>query len=160
VPLAVAFVLLPGTAVRIALVVAAAATDWLDGWWARTRGPASAAGALIDPVTDKIFLISALIGFVTSGVMTTTQLAVMLARDVFVAAGALAVFAMRLPVRLRARFPGKLLTNIQIAAVIVLLLAPQAASVVVAIAGIVSIWAIIDYAALGLRSLRQRATQG
>ena len=160
VPLAIAFVLLPDTAVRIALVVAAGATDWLDGWWARTRGPTSASGALIDPATDKIFVISALVGFVTAGVLNIAQLAILLARDLFVAASALAVLMLKLPVRLTARFPGKLLTNIQIAAVIILLLAPNLDTLVVAVAGVVSIWAIVDYAMVGLRSLRQRAALG
>jgi cardiolipin synthase (CMP-forming) len=160
VPLAVAFVLLPGTAARIALLLAAAATDWLDGWWARTRGPASSTGAILDPVTDKIFLVCALLGFVTSGALSLPQLAVMLARDVFVALGALAVFALRLPVTLRARFPGKLLTNVQIAAVLILLLAPSTATVLVAVTGVISLWAIVDYASEGVRSLRRSTTGG
>jgi len=160
VPLAIAFVLLHSTAVRIALLAAAAATDWLDGWWARTRGPATAAGAILDPITDKIFVVSALLGFVTSGVLSLRQLAVLLARDVFVALGALVVLLLRLPVRLRARFPGKLLTNLQIAAVFVLLLAPAAAPLLVSIIALISLWAIVDYAVEGVRSLRRSRGSG
>lgn len=155
VPLALAFILLHDTATRVALIVIAAASDWLDGWWARTRGPATRTGAIVDPTTDKIFVVSALIGFVTSGVLTGAQLMLLLARDVFVAVGAAAVLALRLPVRLSARFPGKVLTNVQIAAVLVLLLAPRTAAVVVAIAAAVSVWAIVDYAMVGIRSLRR-----
>jgi CDP-diacylglycerol--glycerol-3-phosphate 3-phosphatidyltransferase len=160
VPLAVAFVLLPGTTVRIGLVVAAAASDWLDGWWARTRGPASSTGAILDPATDKIFVVSALLGFVTSGVLSLPQLALLLARDIFVALGALVVLTLRLPVRLRARFPGKLLTNVQIAAVLILLLAPAAAPVLVAVTAILSFWAVLDYASEGVRSLRRPIGSG
>jgi CDP-diacylglycerol--glycerol-3-phosphate 3-phosphatidyltransferase len=160
VPLALAFVLLHGTAVRIALLVAAAATDWLDGWWARTRGPASSTGAILDPTTDKIFVTSALLGFVTSGELSLPQLAVLLARDVFVTIGVLALFAFRRPVRLRARFPGKLLTNVQIAALLILLLAPAAAAALVAITGVISVWAILDYAREGVRSLRRPTAGG
>lgn len=152
--------LLHGTGVRIALLVAAAASDWLDGWWARTRGGASTAGAIIDPATDKIFIVSALLGFVTSGALSLAELAVLLARDVFVALGALVVLARRLPVRLRARFPGKLLTNVQIAAVVILLLAPAAAPALVAVIGVISIWAIADYALEGVRSLRRPTRSG
>lgn len=160
VPLAVAFVLLHGTAVRIALLLAAALSDWLDGWWARTRGPSTSTGAIIDPATDKIFVVSTLIGFVTSGALTLPQLAVLLARDVFVAIGALVVLALHLPVRLRARFPGKLLTNVQIAAVLILLLAPAAARALVVVIAVISSWAIIDYALEGVRSLRRPTGSG
>jgi len=34
----------------------AGATDVLDGWLARHRGETTATGALIDPLTDKIFV--------------------------------------------------------------------------------------------------------
>lgn len=156
-PLALAFVLVHDTASRIVFVAAAAFSDWLDGWWARTRGPATAEGALIDPLTDKVFVVSALAGFVASGALTAAQLLVLLARDVFVAAGALIVLLFRLPVRLSARFPGKLLTNVQIAAVLVLLLAPRAAVPLVVVAAIVTAWAIADYAVYGMRSLRRPA---
>jgi cardiolipin synthase len=160
IPLAVAFVLLPGTGVRIGLLVAAAASDWLDGWWARTRGPLSSTGAILDAATDKIFVVSALLGFVTSGVLSLPQLGLMLARDIFVALGALVVLAFRLRIHLRARFPGKLLTNVQIAAVLILLLAPAAAPVLVAVTAILAIWAIFDYARESVRSLRRPIGSG
>ena len=160
IPLAVAFVLLHQTAIRIALLVAALASDWLDGWWARTRKAASDTGAILDAVTDKIFVVSALLGFVTSGAISLPQLAILLARDIFVAFGALAVRALRLPVRLHARFPGKLLTNVQIAAVFVLLLAPSVAPVLVAFTGAAAAWAIADYSLEGVRSLRRPTRSG
>jgi CDP-diacylglycerol--glycerol-3-phosphate 3-phosphatidyltransferase len=39
----------------------AAATDWLDGWWARRYGPQTAAGRHLDPLTDKVLIGSAFI---------------------------------------------------------------------------------------------------
>jgi CDP-diacylglycerol--glycerol-3-phosphate 3-phosphatidyltransferase/cardiolipin synthase len=160
VPMAIAFVLSHDVVVRSVLACAAAASDWLDGWWARTRGPNTRTGALLDPATDKLFVVSALIGFAVSGEITLLQLGILLARDIYVAFGAVVVLLLRLPVRLRARFPGKVLTNLQIATVLMLLLVPAAATVLVAIAGIVTIWAIIDYSIEGVRSLRRPADGG
>lgn len=40
---------------------AAAVTDWLDGWLARTLGQTSAFGAFLDPVADKLMVAAALI---------------------------------------------------------------------------------------------------
>lgn len=33
-----------------------AATDWLDGWWARKYGPLTLVGRNLDPLTDKILV--------------------------------------------------------------------------------------------------------
>ncbi|MFM8273601.1 MAG: CDP-alcohol phosphatidyltransferase family protein [Gemmata sp.] len=48
---------LPGL---VAFLVAAA-TDWLDGWWARRYGPQSLVGRTLDPLTDKILVCGAFI---------------------------------------------------------------------------------------------------
>ncbi|MCB1587271.1 MAG: CDP-diacylglycerol--glycerol-3-phosphate 3-phosphatidyltransferase [Xanthomonadales bacterium] len=41
--------------------LAAALTDWLDGWIARRRNQTSAFGAFLDPVADKLMVATALI---------------------------------------------------------------------------------------------------
>ncbi len=43
------------------IFVAAALTDWLDGWLARRLGQTSAFGAFLDPVADKLIVCSALV---------------------------------------------------------------------------------------------------
>ncbi len=42
----------------------AVATDWVDGWLARTRGETSAFGAILDPLADKVLVIGVLLAFV------------------------------------------------------------------------------------------------
>lgn len=44
-----------------ALFVAAAVTDWVDGWLARKLGQTSAFGAFLDPVADKLIVAAALV---------------------------------------------------------------------------------------------------
>lgn len=46
-----------------ALVVflAACATDWLDGWWARRYGPLTLVGRNLDPMTDKVLVCGAFV---------------------------------------------------------------------------------------------------
>ncbi|HEY2787481.1 MAG TPA: CDP-diacylglycerol--glycerol-3-phosphate 3-phosphatidyltransferase [Fimbriiglobus sp.] len=39
----------------------AAATDWLDGWWARKFNQGSALGRALDPLTDKVLVCGAFI---------------------------------------------------------------------------------------------------
>jgi CDP-diacylglycerol--glycerol-3-phosphate 3-phosphatidyltransferase/cardiolipin synthase len=43
----------------------AAVTDWLDGWLARTLGQTSPFGAFLDPVADKLMVVTALIVLVS-----------------------------------------------------------------------------------------------
>ncbi|MFC4725503.1 CDP-alcohol phosphatidyltransferase family protein [Glycocaulis abyssi] len=45
------------------IFVAAALTDWLDGWLARRFSAASALGALLDPIADKMLTGSYLIAY-------------------------------------------------------------------------------------------------
>jgi cardiolipin synthase (CMP-forming) len=146
----------PDTAVRIAIIVAAGISDYLDGWWARTRGPRTRLGALLDPITDKVFVLAVLLAFAAEGVLTLAQLLIMIARDLFVTLAVLALLVSRTDFagRLQARFPGKVVTTLQITAVLVLTLLPQAATPLVIIAAAASAWAIADYTAYGLRALR------
>jgi CDP-diacylglycerol--glycerol-3-phosphate 3-phosphatidyltransferase len=50
-----------------ALFVAAALTDFFDGWLARRWGVTSAWGAALDPIADKIAVLAAVLGLVTAG---------------------------------------------------------------------------------------------
>jgi CDP-diacylglycerol--glycerol-3-phosphate 3-phosphatidyltransferase len=69
IPLLVAIYLLPpdtaGMPMRnllgTILFVAAAITDWFDGWLARRLGQVSAFGAFLDPVADKLLVCAALV---------------------------------------------------------------------------------------------------
>lgn len=56
--------------VALALVAAAALSDFLDGWYARRFGMTSPTGALLDPITDKCFAISVLVSLVAAGKLT------------------------------------------------------------------------------------------
>ena len=58
--LAAAFVALRAPSSRLALLVVASATDFLDGWLARRRHATTRSGALIDPIADRLFVFTAL----------------------------------------------------------------------------------------------------
>lgn len=159
-PLAVVFLLVPDTIVRIAVIAGAGITDYLDGWWARTRGPRTPAGAILDPITDKAFIVTALVAFAVDGTISLAGLLVFLSRDICVGIGLLLVLLLRSPMRLEARYPGKVLTTLQFIAIIVLTLLPGLAVPVVIITAVVSVWAIADYGAAAVTALRAPPQQG
>ena len=145
--LAAAFVAFNDTNVRILLVMTALATDYLDGWIARQFGPMTRMGALLDPFADRVFVLVGVAAFLFEGAISTWEYFVMISRDLMTAVGFLVARAMPSlrAVAFQARFPGKLVTVLQLAAFIALLLRPAAATRMIVVIAIVSLWAIVDY---------------
>jgi CDP-diacylglycerol--glycerol-3-phosphate 3-phosphatidyltransferase len=152
-PLAVAFLLAQSTFARLAILGAAALSDFLDGWIARRHAQSSRAGELIDPVADKIFLVTALISLAAHGAIGRAALLILLARDFFTIAGFVAVLVLKLPVRLQSRFAGKVVTTLQLATVLVLTAVPALATPAVWIVAAATAWSVFDYIGFGVRSL-------
>jgi CDP-diacylglycerol--glycerol-3-phosphate 3-phosphatidyltransferase len=67
-----------------ALFAVAMATDWFDGQLARRSGRASALGTLLDPIADKLLVLSVLIVLVDEGVFAGWIVAAIVAREVLV----------------------------------------------------------------------------
>lgn len=160
VPLAFVFFAADRPAARAAVIALAALSDWLDGWIARRFDQGSRAGELIDPLTDKFFLVGAFLAFAADGTLAAWALAVLLARDAFTVVAFLLALALQRTMRFRARFSGKVVTTLQLAAVLALTAAPGAATALVLLTGTATVWALIDYAAYFGRSLRQPRAAG
>jgi len=152
-PLAGWFVLADGAAVRTAIVIIAAATDWFDGRIARRFGGMSRLGELLDPVADKVFLGVVFVVFTWEGALQAWEFAALLARDVVVVLGAFGITMAGFRVRLPARISGKVTTTVQLLTVVVLLVAPRYSKYVVAAIVPAALWAIVDYALAGVRTL-------
>lgn len=108
-PLAVIFVTVHRTDVRLVVLSIAAASDLLDGWLARRLGP-SRIGAVLDPVTDKLFMVSAFAMLALSGALTLLEILGVLLRDLLAPLGFLLTVAMKRPFAIPARAGGKLVT--------------------------------------------------
>src|SRR5512135_3589480 len=80
-PLAVVFVAADRTLVRLPVLAVAAASDLLDGWLARRLGP-SRIGAVLDPITDKIFMVAAFVMVALSRALTPLEITGVLLRDI------------------------------------------------------------------------------
>lgn len=103
--------------VYIATIVFALAmtTDWFDGRVARWSGHSSALGSLLDPVADKVLVLSTLIVLVEYGVFPGWLAALIVARE-FLVSG-LRFAALERGVVMQARDLGKLKTWAQAVAV-------------------------------------------
>ncbi len=113
-----------GDALAAAVFALAAATDGLDGYFARSRGAVTTFGKLMDPLADKLLITAALISLVSLGRLQAWVAMVIIAREIAVT-GLRAIAAER-GVVIAASWMGKLKTVLQIAAVFALIAADPA----------------------------------
>ena len=97
-----------------ALFVVAMSTDWFDGRIARRRGRTSPLGTLLDPVADKVLVLSVLVVLIGQGVFPAWMVVAIVAREFLVSGLRLA--ALERGVVVAARDLGKLKTGAQAAA--------------------------------------------
>jgi cardiolipin synthase (CMP-forming) len=156
-PLAVLFVLADTTTARLVILGLASASDFIDGWLARRFGRATKSGALLDPIADKTFMLAALTAFLRTAELSTGAYFVILSRDFATAIGFLV--AWRLPgldpTNFKARMPGKIVTVLQLGAILALTVSRSWMRWLVPVIGAASAVAIIDYT-LVLHRTRQR----
>ena len=146
--LAAAFVLVDRTDVRMVLVMVAGATDYLDGWIARQFGPMTRVGAMLDAIGDRVFVLVGVSVFLYEGLIATWQYFIFISRDIMTAVGyvvARAVMPSLRAVAFKARYPGKVVTVLQLMAFIGLLIRPSAADPMILVVAVVSVWAVVDY---------------
>ncbi len=103
------------------LFIAAGASDALDGWLARRNGPTTV-GALLDPVADKVLLVSMYVTLATTRVLPDWLAILVVFRDMVIVGGVLTLSVLRLPVAIRPLLVSKLNTVLQITLVAVALL--------------------------------------
>ena len=144
-PLAVLFIVTESAPARALIILLAAITDGLDGWLARRLGQQSGAGQLVDPITDKLFVLVALATMTARGELLPWMVPLLLARDIYTSFAFFIVKAMGWPVRFKARFIGKTVTVLQMSSLIGALLRPDLLLLLVGATTIASAIAITDY---------------
>ena len=64
--------------------IVAMTTDWLDGQIARRRGHSSSLGTLLDPVADKLLVLSVLVTLIAQNVFPAWMVVAIVARELLV----------------------------------------------------------------------------
>ncbi len=151
VPLAVAF---PFAVYRpwwaLAVIVASAASDLADGWWARHYHQTTALGALLDGLTDKIFVVVVAVTLFSTGKLDPLALALLATRDLGELAIGVAIIVKKdthaLHEEQRANALGKATTTLQTCAVVMALFGAPLVLPVAALTGAVGVATAITYA--------------
>jgi phosphatidylglycerophosphate synthase len=145
--LALAFVLVSEPWDRMALIAVAGVTDVMDGWLARHRKTESTAGALIDPLADRIFVLVAISTYLIEGQLTTGQYFIFLTRDIATAVGFVVakIIPVLRPAVFRARMLGKIVTVLQLITLAAVIVLPELSTILILTIGVVSAASIVDY---------------
>lgn len=160
--LAVVFVLVSQPLHQAAVIALAGISDMVDGWIARRFGQRSKAGEVLDPVTDKLFVLTVVVTLLLREQLTLVQVVLLLTRDIFNTA-MFAWFTLRTrtadrpparPLRFKSRFSGKVVTVLQIATLLSLFVWPAGFAWMLGLTFVAALISIIDYASAGLASLR------
>lgn len=134
-------------AAAVGVIAAAAATDVLDGWWARRFDQTTETGAALDPLMDKTFALLVIGTLVAARAVTPLEALLLSTREIVELPLVAYTFARRIRAPQHANLAGKATTVLQFVAVFMVLVhAPQRPLVIgaTAIVGIVagaSYWA-------------------
>ena len=136
----------------LALVVLAALTDALDGFLARRFGWGSRVGSVLDPLADKVMLVSLFLALGWLGLLPFWLTALVVLRDVVIVVGAIAYQVLVGGLKMEPTVAGKATTAAQLLllGVVVGGLAgvPLPEGLVVTLIGIaaaVTLWSGVDY---------------
>jgi cardiolipin synthase (CMP-forming) len=142
----------------LAVFLAAAVTDLLDGYVARHRGSQSRLGAFLDPMADKLLLMSSFVTLTWLKVLPFWIAAVVISRDLILVIGALAIHMAGGRITPRPTRAGKLATFFQVLTVLLGLVerffhTPGGLKIVIWLAAIFTIGSGLQYIVQGMRFL-------
>jgi cardiolipin synthase (CMP-forming) len=103
------------------LFAVAAATDWLDGYLARSLDQTSAFGAFLDPVADKLMVAAALILLVWLGRVDAIIAIIIIGREITISALREWMAKLGRSKKVAVNMLGKVKTGCQMAAILLLL---------------------------------------
>ena len=154
------WVVLTREAIALAIFLAAALTDLLDGYLARRRRQVTTLGKLLDPIADKVLVSAALISLVELDRVAAWMVVLIVSREF--AVSVLRNVALSEGIVIVASEFGKAKMVSQVTAVSLLLLAPHSAIVeqvgyvVLWLALLITVWSMVDY----FRAFLQRTGNG
>jgi phosphatidylglycerophosphate synthase len=141
---------------QLAIVAAAALTDVADGIVARRFG-SSRAGAVLDPIADKAFMVTAFVTIARRGLLEWYELIGILLRDLLEVLGFVATWVLRRPVAVPARAGGKAVTIAQVLTLVAAIAESQHVRRLAWATAAISVYALWDYGRTAARKIEERA---
>jgi CDP-diacylglycerol--glycerol-3-phosphate 3-phosphatidyltransferase/cardiolipin synthase len=129
---------------RLGILFVAAASDVLDGMWARRIG-GSRAGAVLDPIADKAFVGTAFVVVAVSGDLTILEALAVLLRDMLAVLSFIITWILGRPTTIPARAGGKVVTVLQLLTLLAWVLGSDLIRPLAWATAAISVYAVADY---------------
>lgn len=142
--------------IALAIFVLAVVSDAVDGYIARKRKQYSPAGLILDPLGDKVMLVSAFVFlyFIDTGIRFPLWVTlIVVSRDIIILLGIIAIFLVRQRLNMHPSVLGKLTTSFQMASVIFVLIRCEFSYLIWSIAIFFTLISGIDYIRKGFMIL-------
>ncbi len=145
--------------VALAIFLLAVISDALDGMVARLKKENTTLGPIIDPLADKLLLLSTYITLYIKGralgdiILPLWVVIVVIARDLIISFGTFLIFVVRQHVKIIPTSWGKLTTGLQMATIVSLLLQFEISFIFWTITVILTLISGFDYMRKGLKLL-------
>jgi CDP-diacylglycerol--glycerol-3-phosphate 3-phosphatidyltransferase len=148
------------------LFALAAATDWLDGYLARKLDQATAFGAFLDPVADKITVAVALVALVESysELWLTLPAIVIISREIVISALREWMAETGKSAHVAVSYIGKVKTTMQMGSIVLLLATPpgtlvsMTGLVMLYVAAVLTLWSMVLYLSVAWTQLKKEVT--
>ncbi|MDX8392030.1 MAG: CDP-diacylglycerol--glycerol-3-phosphate 3-phosphatidyltransferase [Mariprofundaceae bacterium] len=127
-----------GYILAAAIFGVASATDWLDGYLARSRNEVTAFGRFLDPVADKLLVATALVLLVEADRAPALLAAIIIGREIVISA--LREWLAQMSTIVHVSALGKWKTGVQMAAIIMLLLHIDVVGLNMHVVGLLLLW--------------------
>ena len=147
------------------LFALAAVTDWLDGYLARRMNQTTPFGAFLDPVADKLIVVSALIVLITyhHNAWLTIPSLIIVGREIVISALREWMAEMNDSVAIAVSYLGKVKTTLQMIAITLLLIVPvESQSIAMTmgytllyLAAVMTLWSMWQYLRAAWTSLKR-----
>jgi CDP-diacylglycerol--glycerol-3-phosphate 3-phosphatidyltransferase/cardiolipin synthase len=146
------------------LFIAAAITDWLDGYLARYLNQTSAFGAFLDPVADKLMVTAALIVLVKLGEVNEIVAFIIIGREIAISALREWMAQLGSGKSIAVSMLGKIKTTFQMIAIIFLLYQEsllkipieKLGTLLIYIAALLTLWSMIYYLMLAMPQITKK----
>jgi cardiolipin synthase len=148
-----------------ALIFAAAAvTDWLDGYLARTLNQTSAFGAFLDPVADKLMVAAALILLVSLGQVDAIIAFIIIGREIAISALREWMAQLGAGKNIAVSMLGKIKTTFQMVAILLLLYQEPlwglhtylVGTYLIYVAALLTLWSMVYYLMLAMPQINAK----
>jgi len=157
-PMVAGIVVLVDSPLRYVLFALVVLSDGIDGWLARRLDQETELGALLDPALDKLTALALVVALFPETGLPVAYLVLFFARDAFVLSLAPLVPLYGFDTsKVRARVPGKVVTNVQFLAIVAMLVpAVLATEALLWLSGVAAAVAVVDYVVFVARELSDR----